>query len=110
MSKRPRREPGATPRGLSREAFPALRGFLRGYLHQDFERVYGSLRAAAEAFRADASETDREELIRELDTLATLAAAVPARALRQFIEELGSGWMLTSKEEIRELLETIRAR
>ena len=42
MTKRPRREPGAKTRGLTREAFPALRAFVRGYLHQDFEEVHGS--------------------------------------------------------------------
>jgi thermostable 8-oxoguanine DNA glycosylase len=110
MTKRPRREPGAKTRGLTREAFPALRAFVRGYLHQDFEEVHGSLRAAADAFRADASPAEREQLVQELVSLTALVADLPARLLRQFIEELGGGWMPKSKEEIAELLEAMRAR
>jgi hypothetical protein len=110
MTKRPRRERSLTPRGLTREAFPALREFLRGYLHQDFEAVHGSLRAAADAFRADASPAERTQLTRELESLAALVADLPARPLRQFIEDLGSGWMPKSREEIQELLAAINQR
>jgi thermostable 8-oxoguanine DNA glycosylase len=109
MTKRTRREPGP-PRGLRRDAFPALRSFLRGYLHQDFEAVHGSLRAAADAFRADADADERDQLAQELESLAALVANLPARALRQFIEDLGSGWVPKSREEIQELLTAIRAR
>ena len=108
MSKRTRREPG--PRRLSRDAFPALRSFLRGYLHQDFEAVHGSFRAAADAFRADASPDERDQLAQELEALATLAANLPALPLRQFIEDLGSGWVPKSREEIQELLAAINQR
>ena len=110
MTKRRRGDPGAKPRGLTRAAFPALRAFLRGYLHQDFEEVHGSLRAAADAFRSDASAAERERLTQELERLAALIADLPASPFRQFIEDLGSGWMPASKEEIAELLEALRAR
>ena len=51
----PRGQDSVQAKGLRREAFPALRAFLRGYLHQDYAAVHGSMRAAADAFRADAS-------------------------------------------------------
>ena len=114
MSKRARtRQPGGQDttrvRGLRREAFPALRAFLRGYLHQDFTAVHGSIRAAAEAFRADASAEERDQLVRELESLADILTAHKVRALRDFIsEEMGSGWMPKSREEIMELLGAIR--
>ena len=106
MTKRPRTQPS---RGLRGDLFPALRAFLRGYLHQDFATVHGSVRAAAEAFLADASADERDQLVRELESLATLVAGHKARALRGFIgDEMGGGWMPKSKAEILELLEAIR--
>ena len=105
---KPRGEAKRRSRGLSRDAFPALRAFLRGYLHQDFEAVHGSVRAAADAFRADASPAERDRLTQELATLAARIADLPAGPVRQFIEDLGSGWMPDSKEEIEELLEALR--
>jgi hypothetical protein len=109
MTKRLRREADSRLRGLTRDAFPALRAFLRGYLHQDFEEVHGSLRAAADAFRADASPEERARLAQELVSVEALVADLPTRLLRQFIEDLGSGWMPRSRGDIVELLEAIRA-
>jgi len=108
-SRQPRAEAGASSRGLRRESFPALRAFLRGYLHQDFTTVHGSVRAAADAFRADASADERDQLVRELESLAGILTARKARALGDFISgEMGSGWMPKSREEVLELLEALR--
>jgi hypothetical protein len=94
---------------LRGDLFPALRAFLRGYLHQDFAAVHGSLREAAEAFVADASADERDQLVRELESLAAVVTGHKARALRGFItDEMGSGWMPRSREEILELLEALR--
>jgi thermostable 8-oxoguanine DNA glycosylase len=110
MTKPHRSEGRDNSTALSRSAFPALRAFLRGYLHQDFEQVHGSLGEAVEAFRSDASPAEREQLRKELESLATLAADQPASRLRQFVEELGGGWRPGSDAEIQELLEAMRAR
>ena len=103
MTKRPRRvtwRSGTTRvRGLTREAFPALRAFLRGYLHQDFEAVHGSLRAAADAFRADASPAERDQLVQELVSL-TASGGGPVPTLRQFIRR--TGWRLDAEVEGRD--------
>ena len=109
------RRPQARPRvpvspGLTKEAYPALRAFLRGYLHQDFETVHGSVRAAAGAFLADAAPADRHELIAELESLARILAGQPARTLRRFVAgDLGSGWAPGSHDELLELLEALRS-
>ena len=117
MSKRPKpsRQPrdaaDASSRGLRREAFPALRAFSRGYLHEDFTEIHGSIRQAAAAFREDASAEERNRLMDELERLAEILASKPARLLRQFIvEDLGSGWAPKSREEILELLGALRDR
>ena len=112
MTKRPRTPRGqdsGQAKGLRRDAFPALRAFLRGYLHQDYTAVHGSMRAAADAFRADASADERDQLVSELESLAKLVTATRARALRGFIsKEMGSGWIPASREEILELLDALR--
>jgi hypothetical protein len=106
MTKRPRTQ---ASRGTRGGAFPALRAFLRGYLHQDFAAVHGSVRAAAEAFLADASADERNQLVRELESLVEVVTGPKARALRAFIgDDMGSGWMPKSRDEIMELLEAIR--
>jgi hypothetical protein len=106
MTKR-QRTPAA--RGLRGDVFPALRAFLKGYLHQDFTAVHGSVRAAAEAFRADASEDERDQLVRELETLVETVSKQKTRSIGGFITDgMGSGWMPTSREEILELLEALR--
>ena len=110
-SRQPRGEGSAASRGLRREAFPALRSFSRGYLHEDFTEVHGTIRQAAAAFRDDASADERERLAEELERLAEILASTPARLLRHFIvEELGSGWAPRSRDEILELLGALRDR
>jgi hypothetical protein len=94
---------------LSRDAFPALKNFLRSYLHEDFPEVHGSVRAAAAAFCADASAEDRRQLAGELESLTNLLASRPARVLRRFVtDDLGSRWELKSRGELVELLALIR--
>jgi hypothetical protein len=103
-----KRRPTQPWRGLRGDVFPALRAFLRGYLHQDFAAVHGSVRAAAEAFLADASADERDQLVRELEALSKIVTGHKVRALRGFIgDELGSGWIPKSREEILELLEAL---
>ena len=106
MTKRRRTQ---TSRELRGDLFPALRAFLRGYLHQDFAAVHGSVRAAAEAFLADASAEERKQVIQELETLANTVGKQKTRSIPGFITDgMGSGWMPRSKEEIMELLDALR--
>ena len=105
MTKRRRTQ---TSRALSGD-LPALRAFLRGYLHQDFAAVHGSVRAAAEAFLADASAEERKQVIGELETLVETVSKQKTRSIPGFITDgLGSGWMPRSEEEILELLDALR--
>jgi hypothetical protein len=94
---------------LRGDLFPALRAFLKGYLHQDFAAVHGSVRGAAEAFLSDASADERDQLVGELEALAKIVTGHKARAFRGFIGgDVGSGWMPKSRDEILELLDALR--
>ena len=111
MTKRSRRRnPTGSPIvALRREAFPALTAFVRGYLHEDFRQVHGSLRGAAAAFSQDASPEERRQLAQELESLRRAVADHPAGELRRFVTaELGSRWEPGSREELAELLELFR--
>ena len=112
MTKRSRRSRNPTARqalALRREAFPTLTAFVRGYLHEDFRQVHGSLRGAAAAFSRDASPEERRQLAQELESLWHAVADHPARELRRFVTaELGSRWEPGSREELAELLELFR--
>ncbi|MGB7219481.1 MAG: contact-dependent growth inhibition system immunity protein [Vicinamibacterales bacterium] len=100
----------ASPAPLRPADFAALASFLKGYLHEDFREVHGSVRAAAAAFCADANLDERRQLARELATLARIGANRPVRDLRRFItRDLGSRWEPASRSEISTLHDLIRA-
>ena len=107
---RRRRNPAVKPiLALRREAFPALTAFVRGYLHEDFPELHGSLRGAAAAFAREASPEERRELARELESLLRAVADHPVPELRRFVTaELGSRWSPRSHGELAELLELFR--
>jgi hypothetical protein len=104
-------QPGAADAGLSRNAFPSLLNFLKGYLHEDYPDVHGSLPAAVEAFVADADPAERQQLARELESLTVRLSGRSPRALRRFVTgDLGSRWEPKSREELIELLDLVRGR
>lgn len=97
--------PRRAPRRLHDLA--ALRDFARGYLHEDVLAEHGSSRDAAAAFARDASDDERR---RVLDALERVSDAWPAAKLaRLFTDTLGAAWTPASRDEVRALIEAIRA-
>ncbi len=110
MTKRKGRSRAPSIHRLRADAFPLLAGFLRGYLHEDLAVVHGSTRVAAEAFCGDASSEERLQLDRELTALLDASPAWPWHELQRFLTDgLGSPWEPHSREQLLELLATIRA-
>jgi uncharacterized membrane protein len=107
---RRRRDPAAESAAtLRREAFPTLTAFVRGYLHEDFPEIHGSVRDAAAAFSRDASPDERRLLAQELESLLRATTDRPARELRRFVAaELGSRWEPGSRQDLVALLELFR--
>jgi hypothetical protein len=107
---RPKEPPGPLGPGLTRETYPALRAFVRGYLHQDFEALHGSIRAAARAFLADASTAERDQVIAELESLIRAVEGRSPQVLRELLaDEMGSGWAPSSHDELIDLLDAMRS-
>jgi hypothetical protein len=80
--------------------FDTLRGFFRGYLHQDFRAEHGSAEEAARAYRSVASATELRALVAEW---AEFSAAVGGMRWRDvkiaLVRELGSSWQPVSRRE-----------
>jgi hypothetical protein len=109
-ARRPSRVTSGTPPRLRGEAYPAVAAFFRGYLHEDFLEVHGSLGAAVSAFIEDANPAERQQLIEELEALAASLRDRPLREVRKFVTgDLGSRWEPKSRE-LERLLELLRER
>ncbi|WP_217253914.1 contact-dependent growth inhibition system immunity protein [Streptomyces sp. AC602_WCS936] len=67
--------------------FPELNQFLGGYFHQDFFEEYASYSEAVGDYLSGASEGDREQLVRDISDLLSLATT--DRELKQATSVLG---------------------
>ncbi|MFA3872834.1 contact-dependent growth inhibition system immunity protein [Streptomyces sp. MMCC 100] len=76
-----------TGRWEVRERFPELNQFLGSYFHQDFFDEYASYGEAVDDYLAGASEDDREQLVRDISGLLTLAGT--DKELKQAVSILG---------------------
>jgi hypothetical protein len=86
-----------------------LTAFLRGYLHEDFVSIHGTVTEAAAAFRDEASPEERAAVVEELSRL-TRGAHLTVEAVARFLHELGGRWTPRSLEDITALAEMIRGR
>jgi hypothetical protein len=86
---------------LRRATVPALSAFVQGYLHQDFVAEYGSVPQAVDAFLRDASPSDRDALVTELQRCAADTAEWPIERLQDlFTREFGGAWAPPSRDAL----------
>jgi hypothetical protein len=89
--------------------FPALRDFLAGYLHEEYEAEHRTPQGAIDAFCRDATA---EELRRLQDDAARFAAAIGGmrwRDVRRALRQLGAAWAPRSAEALAAFLRAIAA-
>jgi hypothetical protein len=91
------------------DSFGALRAFLRGYLHQDYEVEHGDPMRAADAFAADAGRDDLTRLVRDWERLRQRLALVPERVRLAVVRALGSDWEPSDWKDVEALFERLRA-
>lgn len=73
--------------------FPALRDFVRGYLHQDLHDTYGSAAGAAASFLADASPAEKETLRLEVRRFRGATRALSVHKLGRILTKtFGGSW------------------
>ena len=84
---------------IRRTDFPALREFLRGYLHQDMQEEYGSVEEAAKQFSRDADAEQRRAAAEEWKRLlAHLKGRPLAEFNRALTQQLGSSQQLEAAD------------
>ena len=89
---------------IAPDDFPALREFLAGYLHEDYEAEHRTAQGAIDAFRREASA---EELRRLKDDAARFAAAIHGvrwRDVRRVLRQLGAAWSPRSADALAKFL------
>jgi hypothetical protein len=85
---------------VSPSAFPELRRFFSGYLHEDFLVETGTPDSALRAFWADAGAGERRRFQREAKRFLTRTATLELDDLRDLIRQLGCRWMPSSREAL----------
>lgn len=100
----------ALPRGIAATDFPQVTAFCRGYLHEDFQHVHGSVNAALEAFLRESGEEDRAALAIEAVRLRRVLDGVPLAALRTLYNVVfRSAWRPATRHEVMALVDRMRA-
>jgi hypothetical protein len=101
-------KPGSGLAGeIATAQFPALRAFMRSYLHQDFGEEYGSVEEAVKTFCDDASETEVSAVSAEWRAFLEMLRGPPLGEINNMLAaKLGSAWNAGSLEELEEIGET----
>jgi hypothetical protein len=96
----PKKSDAAKPSAaISAAEFPALRTFLRGYLHEDMKDEYGSVAEAARRFCADASLEERAAVAAEWSNFLNQTRSQPLNAINAILTgPLGSSYSLTAED------------
>jgi CdiI immunity protein len=82
------------------EEFPALRSFLRGYLHEDWKQEYESVEQAAHDFWEDADRDERNQVRTEWLTFLESVKGQPLDQISRRILALGSAWRPLSEGDL----------
>lgn len=84
----------------SAEAFPHLRAFLGGYLHQDFLLDHPSAADALRAFLAEANAAERQALRDDWRAFRAAIEGASWRDVRDRFAELGGAWLPASRRAL----------
>jgi hypothetical protein len=96
-----------TPATVSRNDYPKLSEFLRGYLHQDAAEEYDSADEAAEEFLADADSDEKATLQKEVRKFLQWSERQNLTAQNSALKALGSYWTFDSPAEVTRFLQSL---
>ncbi len=85
--------------------YPAIRAFVRGYLHEDAAAEYGSAAAAAQQFYRDADGTQIQKLHREWNEFRCRHTTL--NDINHSLNGLGCAWLFRSVGEFEQMLAAI---
>ncbi len=93
-----------TKKEISAADFPALRQFLRGYLHEDWMEEYASPTEAVRQFLEDADAQERQQLAHEWQKFRERTKAEPLAAVGKILsDKLGGSWRPRTSDELEEV-------
>src|SRR5271156_5987381 len=87
--------------------YPALREFFPAYLHQDFDQKYGKAAEAAQAYLADATADEAEDVKREWRQLRRIFAGHLFSEFQAALHKLGAAWLPQAEDELKSLDEIL---
>ena len=94
---------------ISATSFPALRQFLRGYLHQDWQDEYDSPAEAAQQFCEDTDGDDRKQVADEWIAFRQHTKNLSYPAIATLLsDKLGSSWHLKSPDDLEAISAVFR--
>jgi hypothetical protein len=85
--------------GFDANEFPALQEFLSAYLHQDFGEEYDSAAGAVNAFLAEASGDQIQDVQEEWLRLRGTLAGQTFGEIQNAIRRLGAAWQPSNEQE-----------
>jgi hypothetical protein len=86
---------------VSAGTFPALRQFLRGYLHEDWQEDHDSPAEAAQQFCEDASAEERQDVSREWEAFRQRTKNLSLPAISALLStQLGSAWRPETSDQL----------
>jgi hypothetical protein len=98
---------GGADREASVKQFPALRAFMRSYLHQDFGEEYGSVGEAVRAFCEDANRAEITAVATEWKAFLKLNDGKTLNEINNLLStQLGSAWNASAVNDLREMTQT----
>lgn len=90
--------------GIADMKFPALRAFMRSYLHQDFGEEYGSVEEAVKTFCDDATEAEVSAVAGEWRAFLEATRGRPLGEVNNLLaSKLGSAWNAASVGELEQI-------
>jgi len=95
---------GGAPGEIATMQFPALRVFMRSYLHQDFGEEYGSVEEAVKTFCDDATEAEVSAVAGEWRAFLEATRGRPLGEVNNLLaSKLGSAWNAASVGELEQI-------
>jgi len=90
--------------------YPLVHKFFRGYLHQDFPEVYGSVPGALRTFKDDIGPAEFAKFAEEWDSFVDEIRDWPVGEIARIVsEDLGGAWNVTSRQELQSFSEIVRS-
>jgi hypothetical protein len=99
-AKKPHAKPAAAGE-ISAAEFPALRQFLRGYLHEDWREENETAADAARQFLEDADATERQHVANEWQKFRERTKGASLEVMNRILDQtFGAGWRVLDPVEL----------